>query len=130
VEPLMVDRKLIADPNTHYGNGRQATRSFKWQRITGAINILGLAFLIWLVVSLAGADRAAFVATIANPLVAIATALMIVIALIHMRIGMTEVIEDYVHGPANRLALLLNDIFTLAVAVLALGSLIKLVFWG
>jgi succinate dehydrogenase / fumarate reductase membrane anchor subunit len=130
VEPLMIDRKLIADPRTHYGDGRQATRAFKWQRITGAINIAGLAFLIWLVVSLAGADRAQFVSTIANPFVAIATALMIIVVLIHMRIGMREVIEDYVHGRTNRLSLLLNDIFTLAVAILALGSLIKLVFWG
>ena len=126
----MIDRKLIADPRTHYGDGRQATRAFKWQRITGAINILGLVFLIWLVVSLAGADRAAFVTTIANPFVALATATMIVVAVIHMRIGMREVIEDYVHGRTNRLALIINDIFTLGVAILALGSLIKLVFWG
>ena len=126
----MIDRKAIADPRTHYGDGKHATAGFKWQRITGAINILGLLFLIWLVVSLAGADRATFVTTVANPFVALATAIMVVVAVIHMRIGMREVIEDYVHGRTNRLALLLNDIFTLGVAILALVSLITLVFWG
>jgi len=126
----MTDFKKIADPNTHYGNGRAATRDFRLQRLTGAINIAGLAFLIWLVVSLAGADRAQFVTTIANPFVAFGTAVMIIVAVIHMRLGMREVIEDYVHGRTNRLALLANDIFTLAVALLALGALLKLVFWG
>ena len=42
----MIDRKTIADPRTHYGDGRSATRDLKWQRLTGAVNILGLAFLI------------------------------------------------------------------------------------
>ncbi len=126
----MIDRKTIADPRTHYGDVKHATAGFKWQRITGAINILGLLFLIWLVVSLAGADRATFVTTVANPFVALPTAIMVVVAVIHMRIGMREVIEDYVHGRTNRLALLLNDIFTLGVAILALVSLITLVFWG
>jgi succinate dehydrogenase / fumarate reductase membrane anchor subunit len=127
----MIDRKTIADPRTHYGNGRHATGSFKWQRITAAINVLGLVFLVWLVVNLAGADRAAFVATLANPFVALAAAMMILSATIHMRIGMREIIEDYVHDPRlSRLSFGVNDIFTLGVAVVALGSLIKIVFWG
>lgn len=127
----MIERNAIADPKTHYGDGRHATQGFKWQRITAAINVLGLVFLVWLVVSLAGSDRATFVATLANPFVAIAAAIMILSAVIHMRIGMREIIEDYVHDPRlNRLSLSVNDIFTLGVAILALGSLIKIVFWG
>jgi succinate dehydrogenase / fumarate reductase membrane anchor subunit len=126
----MIDKKTIADPRTHYGDGRRATGGFKWQRITAAINIACLVFLVWLVVSLAGSDRATFVATIANPFVAIATAVMILSAVIHMRLGMREIIEDYVHGRTGRLSLIINDIVTLGIAILALGSLIKLVFWG
>ena len=90
----MVDRKAIADPATHYGSPRAATRAFTWQRVTGALNILFLAFLIWLVVSLAGADRAAMVATVAHPLVALILAALIVNVAVHMRIGMREIIED------------------------------------
>lgn len=127
----MVDRRTIADPHTHYGSPKAATRAFTVQRITAALNVLFLGFLIWLVVSLAGAERATMVATVAHPLVAILLALLIVNVCIHMRIGMREIIEDYVHDPRlNRLSLGVNDIFTILVALAALASLIKIVFWG
>lgn len=127
----MIDKKTIADPATHYGNPRAATRAFKLQRLTGGLNILFLGFLIWLVVSLADADRAEMVATVAHPVVAIVLALLIVNVCLHMRIGMREIIEDYMHDPRiGRLSMTLNDIFALFVAAVGLISLVKIVFWG
>ena len=127
----MPDDKIIADPTVHYGSPKGATRDFTTQRITGALNVLFLGFLIWLVVSLASADRATMVATVANPLVALILALLIVSVCVHMRIGMREIIEDYVHDPRlNRLSLGVNDIFTILVGLAALAALIKIVFWG
>ena len=127
----MPDDKIIADPTVHYGSPKGATRDFTTQRITGALNVLFLGFLIWLVVSLAGADRATMVATVANPLVALILALLIISVCVHMRIGMREIIEDYVHDPRlNRLSLGVNDIFTILVGLAALAALIKIVFWG
>jgi succinate dehydrogenase / fumarate reductase membrane anchor subunit len=71
------------------------------------------------------------VATIANPLVAIALAILVVSVTLHMRIGILEVIEDYIdEGRNNRLGKLLNDGFSLVVALVALGSIVKIVFWG
>jgi succinate dehydrogenase / fumarate reductase, membrane anchor subunit len=126
----MIDKKLIADPETHYGSPKGATRAFTIQRITGALNILFLLFLVWLVVSLAGANRAQMLGVVANPLVAIVLALLIVNVCLHMRTGMREIIEDYLEGRVNRLALIINDIFALGVALLALGAIAKIVFWG
>lgn len=126
----MPDKRIIADPTAHYGSPRGATRGFITQRLTGALNVLFLGFLIWLVVRLAGADRAEMVAVVANPLVAIVLALLIVNVAIHMRIGMREIIEDYIAGRTKRLALTVNDVFVLGVGLLALISLIKIVFWG
>ena len=127
----MIDNKTIADPAVHYGTPKAATRRFIVQRLTGALNVLFLGFLVWLVVNVAGADRAQFVATIANPLVALILALLIVNVCLHMRIGMREVIEDYVHDPRlGRLALGVNDTFAILIALAALVSLIKIVFWG
>lgn len=126
-----MDNKTIADPKVHYGSPRAATRAFTVQRITGALNILFLGFFIWLVVSLAGKDRAGMVATIAHPLVALILALLMVNVTVHMRIGMREIIEDYVHDPRlNRLSLSVNDIFTILVALAGLVSILAIVFRG
>ena len=127
----MIDKKLIADPDVHYGSAKGATRTFTLQRITAALNVLFLIFLIWFVASLAGADRAEMVATIRNPFVAIVLALLIVNVSVHMRIGMREIIEDYLdEGRTNRLAMTVNDVFALVIAVGGLLSVAKIVFWG
>jgi succinate dehydrogenase hydrophobic anchor subunit len=48
-----------------------------------------------------------------------------------MRVGMGEVIEDYVHDEKlNRLCLALNWVVAAAIAIVTLGALAKLVFWG
>ena len=127
----MIDRAEIANPKTHYGSGKKSTRHFVWQRVTGALNVLFTIFFVWFVVRLAGADRADMVGVVRNPLVAIALALLIINVCIHMRIGMREVIEDYIdEGPTNKLALSANTAFAVTVALLTLISIAKIVFWG
>jgi succinate dehydrogenase / fumarate reductase membrane anchor subunit len=126
----MIEKSRITDPTTHYGTPKKATRHFITQRVTGALNIIFLLFLIWLVLSLASSEREQMIALVRNPLVGIPLALLIINVVIHMRIGMQEVIEDYFYNRMNRLTLLLNDIFCLFVAVLALGAIAKLMFWG
>lgn len=127
----MIDKRLIADPKTHYGPAKAATRHFITQRLTGALNVLFLLFFAWLVVRLAGAERAEMVAVIANPFVATVLALLLVNVTAHMRIGMREVIEDYVDDErAHRLVLLVNDVFSIGVALIGLLSVAKIVFWG
>lgn len=125
------DLKTIATPKTHYGSGKAATRHFKTQRLTGALNIVLLAFLVWLVIALAPADHTSFVAAIRNPLVWIPLVLMLVIVPVHMRIGMREIIEDYVHDPRlNRFSLMLNSFFALVIGIVGIGAVLKIVFWG
>ena len=68
---------------------------------------------------------------LANPVVAVVTALLIISVTMHMRIGMREVIEDYVdEGPANHLANAANTGFAILVAVLTILSIAKIVFWS
>jgi len=127
----MIDKRLIADPKTHYGPARAATRHFITQRLTGALNVLFLLFFVWLVVRLAGAGRTEMVGVIANPFVAIVLALLLVSVCAHMRIGMREVIEDYVDDErTHRLVLFVNDVFSIGVALIGLVSIAKIVFWG
>ena len=127
----MIDKATISNPKTRYGSGKHATRHFITQRVTGALNLVFLLFFIWFVVSVAGQDKAGAVALIANPFVAIPLVLLFVSATIHMRIGMTEVIEDYIGDDrVNRLSHTLNTVFSILVAVVAIGSIAKIVFWG
>ena len=127
----MIDKATISSPTTHYGSGKHATKHFITQRITGALNLAFLLFFIWFVISVAGQYRAGVLATIANPFVAIPLMLLFVSATIHMRIGMVEVIEDYIGDDrVNRLSHTLNTVFAILVAVIAIGSIAKIVFWG
>jgi succinate dehydrogenase / fumarate reductase membrane anchor subunit len=127
----MIDKAAISSPGTHYGDPKAATRLFRLQRLTGALNIGFLAFFAWLVLNLAGADRASMLALFHNPVVAILCGLLLVSAGLHMRIGMLEVIEDYVATPArNHLAVLINDIVAYGAIILGLLALLKLLIWG
>ena len=127
----MIDRAEIADPRTHYGSGKRATRLFVLQRLTGAFNIAFLLFFIWFVVNLAGADRAHFIGVVRNPGVAVILGLLIINVCVHMRIGMREVIEDYIgEGPRNRLALTANTAFAVLVAVVTILAIAKIALWG
>lgn len=110
--------------------GEKGTGTFIRQRLTGALNIVFVGFFIWLVVSLAGADRVQFVAAF-NPLVAVIALVLVGSALLHMHIGMYEIIEDYVHEPRlHALAKLANTVFVVTIGVIAALSVIVLAFGG
>ena len=126
----MIDKATISDPKTHYGSPRLSTRHFMTQRITGALNVLFTIFFVWFVVRLAGADRATMVGVVHNPFVAIILCLLIINVCVHMRIGMNEVIEDYLEGGIHDLAKRANAVFAILVAVVTVLSVAKIAFWG
>ena len=121
---------VIANPRTHYGNGKAATRHFITQRVTGLINVAFLGLLLFIVVRLAGQDRADMVSVIGNGFVGIPFAVLIVIVAIHMRNGMRDTLEDYLHGRVYSLAMLLNTLFCVIVGLAGVGAVLKIVFWG
>ncbi len=126
----MIDKATIANPKTHYGDAKHATREFKVQRLTGMLNVLLTIFFVWFVVSLAGADRAHMVEVVRNPLVALGLVVLIVNVSVHMRIGMHEVILDYLDGGQKKLADTANNIFAVAVPAVTILAVAKIVFWG
>jgi succinate dehydrogenase / fumarate reductase, membrane anchor subunit len=126
----VITKEMIADPKSHYGNARASTRHFFTQRVTGAINVVFLGFLLFLVVRLAGQDRVDMVETIGSAWIGIPFAVLIGVVAIHMRNGMRDTLEDYFSGRMFRLTMLLNTLFCLAIAVAGIGAVLKLVFWG
>jgi len=70
--------------------------------------------------------------SVANvPLTVFFVFFVIISSLVHMRIGMQVIIEDYVHGEFAKIVLLmLNTFFTLVVGGLCLFAVLKLGFGG
>lgn len=126
----VITKDTITDPRSHYGDAKASTRHFITQRVTGALNILFLALLLFVVVRLAGQDRADVVSLLANWWLGVPLALLIVNVAVHMRNGMRDTLEDYTHGSMYRLLMLLNTLFCLAVALVGAGAVLKIVFWG
>jgi succinate dehydrogenase / fumarate reductase membrane anchor subunit len=127
----MIDKATIANPKTHYGSAKHATHWFKVQRLTGMLNVGFTIFFVWFVVRLAGAERAEMVEVIRNPFVAIALCALIFNVSSHMRIGMHEVIMDYLdEEKQNRLATIANNVFAVVVPAVTILAVIKIVFWG
>ena len=126
----IITRDVIANPKSKYGDAKASTRHFIIQRTTGAINIAFLILLLYVVMKLAGQDRVDMVATIGNGWIGIPLAVLLVIATVHMRNGMRDVLEDYFAGRVYSLIMMLNTLFCIIIAVAGVASILKLVFWG
>ncbi|WP_092425801.1 succinate dehydrogenase, hydrophobic membrane anchor protein [Devosia crocina] len=126
----IITREQVANPRTHYGDAKASTRHFITQRVTGLINVVFLGFLLFIVVRLAGQDRADMVGVIGNGFIGIPFAVLIGIVAVHMRNGMRDTLEDYLHGRMYSLAMMLNTLFCLIVGLAAIGAIVKIVFWG
>ena len=113
------------------GAAREGTSHFWINRVTSIALIPLSLFAVGLVFSLAGAGFVETRAVLAQPLVAILLILFVVISLEHMRLGMQEVLADYIHGELLKIVLLLlNTAFCLLVGAASVFALLKIAFGG
>jgi len=111
------------------GSAREGTGHFWRQRLTAIANIPLTLFFIGFLISLNGAGYAETRNAISNPFVALVLFLFIISGLIHMRLGMQVIVEDYIHGEGGKLALLvLNTLFTIAIGAAIGFALLKIAF--
>src|SRR5438552_17136582 len=111
------------------GSAREGAEHFWRQRLTAVANIFLISFLIWLLLTLAGADYATVRRMLAKPQVAIPLLLLVLSGLVHMRLGMQTIIEDYVHSEARKVAaLMLNSFFAFAIGLVCVFAVLKLSF--
>ncbi|PBC21885.1 MULTISPECIES: succinate dehydrogenase, hydrophobic membrane anchor protein [unclassified Mesorhizobium] len=113
------------------GSAREGTGHFWRQRLTAIANIPLMLFFVGFLIALNGAGYAEVRAALANPFVALVLALVLISGLIHMRLGMQVIIEDYITSESLKLATIaLNTFFTVAVGVASIFALLKLAFGG
>jgi succinate dehydrogenase / fumarate reductase membrane anchor subunit len=102
------------------GTGSSGGGSHHWrsQRYSALILLLLTTWILWLGVSLAGADYATASAAMSSPLNAGMAILLAGAVFYHTQLGLQVVIEDYVHIAALEFALLILIRFACLVAFL------------
>jgi len=109
------------------GAAHRGTDTFWRQRVTALANIPLTIFLILAIVSHIGSSYDEVRTYLAHPIVALAMLALILSAAIHLRIGLKEIIEDYVHTEGFKiLAIVLVTFFAYGVALAALLAIVKI----
>lgn len=113
------------------GSAKDGTAHFWRVRVTSVALVPLSLFVIGLLISLAGSGFAETRSVLAQPLVTVLFGLFVVISLDHMRAGMEEVIQDYIHGDLAKVVLLmLNLFFTVILGAACILALLKIAFAG
>ena len=109
-----------------------ALRGLRWASVAFNSNAFPhWCFLIWFFVGHVGASYDKVKECLSHPIVAVLMVALIWSAAIHMRIGLKEIIEDYLHNKLCKVSSLILVTFfaaivgiasTLAIVKIALGS--------
>jgi succinate dehydrogenase / fumarate reductase membrane anchor subunit len=102
------------------GSAREGTHHWIVQRITAIGNLLAGGFLVASLLLLPDLSYGTLSEWIARPVPATAMALLVITTFWHAKLGLQVLIEDYVHTPGNKVAVLLA-LNLAAVAGIAFG---------
>jgi succinate dehydrogenase / fumarate reductase membrane anchor subunit len=113
------------------GSAKSGTDHFWKVRTTSVALVPLVLFYIVFLIMHVGKPYAEVVGALANPFVATINALTVIASIIHMRLGMEEIIQDYVHSEGLKITvLILNAFFSLLVGGLCLVAVLKIAFAG
>ncbi|MDX2155267.1 MAG: succinate dehydrogenase, hydrophobic membrane anchor protein [Hyphomicrobiaceae bacterium] len=111
------------------GSAKSGTDHFWWQRVTAVANVVLVAWLTFQLVRLAGADYASARAALKSPLLSLPLLLFVLSGMIHMRLGMQTIIEDYATSEGCKVVgLMLNTFFVILVGMTCVYAVLKLSF--
>ena len=109
------------------GSAKEGAEHFWQQRMSALANIPLTLFFVASIAALHGEDYATVVEYFSSPIVTILMLLMVFSVVIHMRLGMQVIIEDYIHNEGTKvLALMANTFFAVFVGLACAYALIRL----
>ena len=112
-----------------HGAAKSGTEDFWLQRATSIAGIPLTIMAIVIGMLLLGRNQAAVAQILGSPPVAVIMILFIVCIVVHMKIGMQEILVDYVPDESMKLTLLLaNTFFCWAVGLISVYAILKLSF--
>lgn len=106
----------------------KGTSTFIFQRLTAVLLLPLTLWFLFNVVAHAGASFSATTGWLSAPINAILLGIFITTGALHMRIGMMEIIEDYIHGGLNGTLNLINWVVVIAIIAVTWWSLFSLAF--
>lgn len=130
----MADTSLMRTPLKsvrRLGSAKGGTQKFWTQRVTAVATLVLSIFAVLLLVTLAGREPDVVRRSLSNPMVALPLLLLVVAGVLHMRLGMQVIIEDYVPAEGKKVVLLmLNTFFSFAIGAACTFALLKISFVG
>ena len=111
------------------GSAKSGTSDFWRLRLTAVANIPLTLAAVFIIIALLGRSYPAVKQIIGSPIIAVIMLLFVGSITYHMRIGMQEIILDYVHEEGMKVALVMaNTFFAVAVALACAFAILKLSF--
>jgi succinate dehydrogenase / fumarate reductase membrane anchor subunit len=111
------------------GSAKSGTEDFWLQRVTSVAGVPLTIMAIAIGIFLLGRNQAAAAQILGSPLVSVTMLLFVICIVVHMKIGLQEILVDYVSNESTKLTLLLaNTFFCWAVGAVAVFALFKLSF--
>jgi len=110
------------------GSARSGTETFWRQRVTAVANVPLIIFLVLSIAMHIGADYDEVRAYLAQPIVAVLFLALVLNAAVHMRIGLKEIIEDYIHGGLKIVAILLATFYAAGIGLASVLAILKISF--
>ncbi len=123
----MADMRTPLNKVRGLGSAKEGADHFWRQRMTALANVPLTIFFVVTLISLWGKDYAAVTSYLGSPVVGIVMLALVVSAMVHMRLGMQTIIEDYVHSEGIKvLCLMLNTFFVILVGLSCVYAIVKL----
>ncbi|HMK70936.1 MAG TPA: succinate dehydrogenase, hydrophobic membrane anchor protein [Xanthobacteraceae bacterium] len=111
------------------GTAKSGTEEFWLQRVTSVAGVPLTIVAIVIGMLLIGRNQAAAAQILGSPLVAVIMLSFIVCTILHMKIGVQEIIVDYVPNETLKLALLLaNTFYSWVIGLICAFAILKMSF--